>query len=169
VALGVRSGDLGRGLDRIDLVVFDEAYNLTETEVSALTGAQLASPNSQTIYASTPASRQNQPGRLGHRQVQYTTDGAQASHLLFLTQSGSRSDRRSRRSWPAMPFRAYSTLNRNEAWKPHMNSVMVSRGIPQSCHAPSWARAGATTTSPNCFPLFAFHSGPWLTRRSRRC
>jgi hypothetical protein len=54
VALGVRSGDLGRGLDSIDLVVFDEAYNHTEEEVSALTGAQLASPNSQTIYTSTP-------------------------------------------------------------------------------------------------------------------
>jgi hypothetical protein len=54
VAFGVRSGDLGRGLDMVDLVVFDEAYNLTDAEVSALTGAQLASPNSQTIYASTP-------------------------------------------------------------------------------------------------------------------
>jgi hypothetical protein len=54
IALGVRSGDLGRGLDRIDLVVFDEAYNLTEDEVASLAGSQLASPNSQTIYASTP-------------------------------------------------------------------------------------------------------------------
>jgi len=43
-----------RGLDSIDLVVFDESYNLSEVEVSALTGAQLAAPNSQTIYTSTP-------------------------------------------------------------------------------------------------------------------
>ncbi|MDV7192596.1 hypothetical protein [Mycolicibacterium fortuitum] len=50
---GVRSTDLGRGLDQIDLVVFDEAYNLTEAEVAALTGAQIASPNAQTIYTST--------------------------------------------------------------------------------------------------------------------
>ena len=50
---GVRSTDLGRGLDEIDLVIFDEAYNLTEAEVSALTGAQIASPNAQTIYTST--------------------------------------------------------------------------------------------------------------------
>lgn len=54
VALGVRSGDLGRGLDRIDLVVFDEAYNLEEAEVASLIGSQLASPNSQTIYTSAP-------------------------------------------------------------------------------------------------------------------
>ncbi|ORA24898.1 hypothetical protein [Mycobacterium aquaticum] len=50
---GVRSTDLGRGMDRIDLVVFDEAYNLTEAEVAALAGAQIASPNAQTIYTST--------------------------------------------------------------------------------------------------------------------
>ncbi|WP_319456878.1 MULTISPECIES: hypothetical protein [unclassified Mycobacterium] len=50
---GVRSTDLGRGLDRIDLVVFDEAYNLTEAEVAALAGTQIASPNAQTIYTST--------------------------------------------------------------------------------------------------------------------
>lgn len=50
---GVRSTDLGRGLDEIDLVVFDEAYNLTASEVSALTGAQIASANAQTIYTST--------------------------------------------------------------------------------------------------------------------
>ncbi|WP_260973301.1 hypothetical protein [Mycolicibacterium llatzerense] len=50
---GVRSGDLGRGLDLIDLVVFDEAYNLTPAETAALTGAQSASPNQQTIYTST--------------------------------------------------------------------------------------------------------------------
>jgi hypothetical protein len=54
VSLGVRSGDLGRGPDAIDLVIFDEGYNLAEEEVSALTGAQLSSPNSQTIYTSTP-------------------------------------------------------------------------------------------------------------------
>jgi hypothetical protein len=50
---GVRSTDLGRGLDMIDLVVFDESYNLTPAEVAALTGAQMASQNAQTIYTST--------------------------------------------------------------------------------------------------------------------
>jgi hypothetical protein len=53
VALGVRSGDLGRGLDRVDLVCFDESYNLRAQEVSALAGAQLAARNAQTVYAST--------------------------------------------------------------------------------------------------------------------
>lgn len=52
---GLRSGDLGRGPTKVDLVIFDEAYKLTEEQSKALTGAQLASPNAQTIYISTPA------------------------------------------------------------------------------------------------------------------
>lgn len=43
------------GMDAVDLVIFDEAYELTEAEVAALAGAQLSAPNAQTIYASTPA------------------------------------------------------------------------------------------------------------------
>jgi hypothetical protein len=54
LALGVRSGDLGRGYDDLSLVVLDECYNLSEVEVSALTGAQLSAANPQTIYTSTP-------------------------------------------------------------------------------------------------------------------
>ena len=61
IQLGVRSDDLGRGLDAVDLVVFDESYNLRETEVSALAGAQLSAANAQTIYTSTAAVWQQQP------------------------------------------------------------------------------------------------------------
>ena len=50
---GVRSTNLGRGLTRIDLVVFDEAYDLTEADTAALAGTQINSDNAQTIYAST--------------------------------------------------------------------------------------------------------------------
>lgn len=52
---GLRSGDLGRGSTKVDLVIFDEAYKLTEDQEKAMTGAQLVSPNAQTIYISTPA------------------------------------------------------------------------------------------------------------------
>ena len=61
VQLGVRSGDLGRGLDAVDLVIFDEAYNLREPEVSALAGSQLSSANNQMIYASTAPVFSQQP------------------------------------------------------------------------------------------------------------
>lgn len=52
---GLRSGDLGRGSTKVDLVIFDEAYKLTEDQEKAMTGAQLVARNAQTIYISTPA------------------------------------------------------------------------------------------------------------------
>lgn len=61
ITLGVRSGDLGRGVDRIDLLVADESYNLTEPELGALAPTQLASPNPQTLYLSTPVDFETQP------------------------------------------------------------------------------------------------------------
>jgi hypothetical protein len=64
ITLGVRSGDLGRGLDRVDLLVLDECQNLTDPEVGALAPTQLASPNPQTIYLSTPADIDTQPNCL---------------------------------------------------------------------------------------------------------
>lgn len=65
VAFGVRSGDLGRGLTKVALVIFDEAYNLTEDEVAALVGSQIATGfmahDAQTIYASTPPLKDRHP------------------------------------------------------------------------------------------------------------
>lgn len=48
-----RSTDAGRGLDRVDLIVLDEAYNIIEAELAAIKFVQMASPNPQTIYMST--------------------------------------------------------------------------------------------------------------------
>lgn len=58
---GLRSGDLGRGSTKVDLVIFDEAYKLTEDQAKAMTGAQLVAPNAQTIYISTPAVASQHP------------------------------------------------------------------------------------------------------------
>lgn len=52
-----RSTDAGKGFDEVDLIVYDEAYNLTEAETVALNPTQLASANPQTIYASTPVNK----------------------------------------------------------------------------------------------------------------
>lgn len=46
-----RSADF-RGPDEIDLVIYDEAYNLTDASMSAISPTQLASKNPQTIYLS---------------------------------------------------------------------------------------------------------------------
>lgn len=52
--IGLRGKDLGVGLTKLDLVIFDEAYKLTAEQRTGLTGAQLAAENPQTIYLSTP-------------------------------------------------------------------------------------------------------------------
>lgn len=52
-----RSGDF-RGPDKIDLVIYDEAYNLTDSEMSAISPTQLAAPNPQTIYLSSAVNQE---------------------------------------------------------------------------------------------------------------
>ncbi|MFC7450540.1 hypothetical protein [Rhodococcus daqingensis] len=52
ISFGTRSNDTGRGLTDVDLIVYDEAYNLTDGEVSAMAFVQMAAKNPQRIYAS---------------------------------------------------------------------------------------------------------------------
>lgn len=78
-----RSADAGRGLDEVDLIIYDEAYNLTEAETSALNPTQLASRNPQTIYTSSPVNADIHPN--GHVLAGLRKQGhAFAPGLLFL-------------------------------------------------------------------------------------
>lgn len=52
VTFTTRSTDAGRGLDDVDLLIYDEAYNLSDGEVAALGFTQLAAEDPQTIYTS---------------------------------------------------------------------------------------------------------------------
>lgn len=60
-AFVTRSADLGKGFDEVDLVIYDEAYNLTDTQRGALSPTQLASANPQTIYLSTAVDEETMP------------------------------------------------------------------------------------------------------------
>lgn len=51
---GPRTQHFARGFTEVDDLILDEAYDLVPKEVANLTGAQAASENPQTIYASTP-------------------------------------------------------------------------------------------------------------------
>jgi hypothetical protein len=51
---GPRTRHFARGFTEVDDLILDESYDLVPAEVANLTGAQAASPNPQTIYASTP-------------------------------------------------------------------------------------------------------------------
>lgn len=47
-----RSQHAGRGLDRVDLLIYDEAYDLTEADMAALSPTKMAAEDPQTIYTS---------------------------------------------------------------------------------------------------------------------
>lgn len=47
-----RSADMGRGVTKLDLLIYDEAYNLDESASAAVGWAQMAAPDPQTIYTS---------------------------------------------------------------------------------------------------------------------
>ncbi len=51
---GPRTQHFARGFTEVDDLILDESYDLVPKEVANLTGAQAASDNPQTIYASTP-------------------------------------------------------------------------------------------------------------------
>lgn len=55
-----RSGDF-RGPDEIDLVIYDEAYNLTDSAMAAISPTQLAAKNPQTIYLSSAVNEDIHP------------------------------------------------------------------------------------------------------------
>lgn len=58
VQFSTRSADSGRGFDKIDLVIFDEAYNLEDADIDAMLPIQLKADDPQTIYLSTPVNRE---------------------------------------------------------------------------------------------------------------
>lgn len=57
VQFSTRSGDAGRGFDKVDLVIFDEAYNLDDADIDALLPIQLKADDPQTMYLSSPVNR----------------------------------------------------------------------------------------------------------------
>ncbi|MGZ9830214.1 hypothetical protein ACXYTP_25200 [Tsukamurella ocularis] len=64
ISFGTRSADTGRGLTDVALIVYDEAYNLTESEISAMAFTQMAADNPQRIYASSAVNQDQHPN--GH-------------------------------------------------------------------------------------------------------
>lgn len=60
IAFKTRTSGAGRGLS-YDLIVYDEAYNLPETVISALAPTKSARPNTQTIYTSSAVDKEKHP------------------------------------------------------------------------------------------------------------
>lgn len=61
IAFATRSNDAGRGFTKVDLIVYDEAYNLTSGERSAMGWTQMAADNTQKIYTSSAVDELEHP------------------------------------------------------------------------------------------------------------
>lgn len=61
VVFTTRSKDAGRGLDTVDLEIYDEAYDLTEADMAALSPTKMASEDPQTIYTSSAVNQDQHP------------------------------------------------------------------------------------------------------------
>ncbi|ORL01556.1 hypothetical protein [Prescottella equi] len=61
VVFTTRSANAGRGLDRVDLEIYDEAYDLTEADMAALSPTKMNSDDPQTIYTSSAVNQDQHP------------------------------------------------------------------------------------------------------------
>ena len=112
-----RSGDF-RGPDEIDLLVYDEAYNLTDSEMAAISPTQLAAHNPQTIYLSSAVNQEIHANgqvlaNIRHRALQAIKAGLKRTGLFYAEYAAPppaddmpESDRRALREDPATWRRA---------------------------------------------------------------
>lgn len=61
VVFTTRSANAGRGLDEVDLEIYDEAYDLTEADMAALSPTKMAAKDPQTIYTSSAVNAEQHP------------------------------------------------------------------------------------------------------------
>lgn len=61
VVFTTRSANAGRGLDKVDLEIYDEAYDLTEADMAALSPTKMNSDDPQTIYTSSAVNQDQHP------------------------------------------------------------------------------------------------------------
>jgi hypothetical protein len=88
VSFITRSLDSGRGFDEIDVIIYDESYNLKDAETAALSPTQLAAKNPQTIYLSSAVNQEvHANGQVlagvRHRALEAINTGATRTGLYY--------------------------------------------------------------------------------------
>ncbi|WP_019204573.1 hypothetical protein [Tsukamurella sp. 1534] len=84
VVFTTRSANAGRGLDRVDLVIYDEAYDLTEADMAALSPTKMAADDPQTIYTSSAVNQDQHPN--GHVLAAVRRRGLACEEGLFFAE-----------------------------------------------------------------------------------
>lgn len=89
VVFTTRSQDAGRGLTKVDLLIFDEAYNLTDGEIAALAFLSQAADDPQVFYMTSAVHRefaQHQNGRVISAMRQQALDEWDADEPVYLSE-----------------------------------------------------------------------------------
>lgn len=89
VVFTTRSPDAGRGLTKVDLMVFDEAYNLTDAEIAALAFLSQAADDPQVFYMSSSVHRefrQHQNGQVLSAMRAQAIDAWDESDPVYLSE-----------------------------------------------------------------------------------
>ncbi|MGP5206438.1 hypothetical protein ACTXJY_00260 [Corynebacterium casei] len=89
VVFTTRSQDAGRGLTKVDLIVYDEAYNLTDAEIAALSFLSQAADDPQVFYMTSAVHRefaQHQNGRVISAMRQQALDEWDADEPIYLAE-----------------------------------------------------------------------------------
>ncbi|HAF73287.1 MAG TPA: hypothetical protein DCL06_11230, partial [Corynebacterium variabile] len=89
VVFTTRSPDAGRGLTKVDLMVFDEAYNLTDPEIAALAFLSQAAEDPQVFYMSSSVHRefrQHQNGQVLSAMRHQAIEAWDADEPLYLSE-----------------------------------------------------------------------------------
>lgn len=89
VVFTTRSQDAGRGLTKVDLLIFDEAYNLTDGEIAALAFLSQAADDPQVFYMTSAVHRefaQHQNGRVISAMRQQALDEWNPDEPVYLSE-----------------------------------------------------------------------------------
>lgn len=83
VQFTTRSNDMGRGFDKIDLLMIDEAYNLDSGELDAVSPTQLAADDPQTFFTSSAVNEFKHPKGEELSKIRHRVLAGEAEGLMF--------------------------------------------------------------------------------------
>ncbi|ALC05927.1 putative phage associated protein [Corynebacterium deserti GIMN1.010] len=95
VVFTTRSQDAGRGLTKVDLLIYDEAYNLTDGEMAALSFLSQAAPDPQVFFMSSSVHKdfpQHQKGKVLSAMRAQALDDFDINDPLYLSEYAAPTD-----------------------------------------------------------------------------
>jgi len=99
VVFTTRSPHAGRGLDEVDLEIYDEAYDLTEADMAALSPTKMAATDPQTIYTSSAVNEDDHPNGQVLASVRRRGRAAEEAGLFFAEWMDGDGDRAEPETW----------------------------------------------------------------------